>query len=270
MDFNDIMKTMKDESEKPLNTLIPEVSFLGIFRRIGCVGDSMASGEMESLNENNEKGFHDYFEYSWGQYMARNAGFEAINFSRGGMTAKEYCESFADANNFWSPKLECQAYIIALGANDITKCHSDLGSIGDIDINDWRNNKKTFVGYYGEIVQRLKEIQPKAKFFLMTLPRDIFKEPERTAAEEVHRKLIYEMAELFDYTYVMDIREYSPTIDEEFKKKFFLGGHLNPAGYMLYARMFESYIDYIIRHNPEDFAQVAFIGTSFHNSGAKW
>ena len=270
MDYTDIEKIMKDENEKPLDNLVPNPSFLGIFRRIGCVGDSLASGEMESLNDKNERGFHDYYEYSWGQYMARNAGFEALNFSKGGMTAEVYCESFADANNFWSPKLECQAYIIALGVNDITKYGSDLGSIDDIDINDWRNNKKTFAGYYGEIIQRLKEIQPKAKFFLTTIPRGDYKDEPRSCAEDIHAELIYEMAKLFDYTYVMDIRKYSPVITDEFKKIFFLGGHLNPMGYILYARMFESYIDYIIRHNPEDFAQVAFIGTSFHNTGAKW
>lgn len=36
---------------------------------------------------------------------------------------------------------------------------------------------------------------------------------------------------------------------------------MNPMGYMLTARMVESYIDYIIRHNAEDFKQIGFIGT---------
>jgi hypothetical protein len=35
---------------------------------------------------------------------------------------------------------------------------------------------------------------------------------------------------------------------------------MNPAGYLLTARMIESYMDYIIRHNAEDFAEVGFIG----------
>lgn len=270
MDIKDINIILKDENEKPLDVLVPDVSFLGIIRRLGCVGDSLASGEMESLNSENIKGFHDYYEYSWGQYMARNAGIEVFNFSKGGMTAEAYCETFADSQNFWSPRFECQAYIIALGVNDITKCGSDLGSLQDIDSSDWRNNKKTFAGYYAQIIQRLKEIQPKAKFFLMTIPRGDYKDAERTRAEDTHRDLIYKMAEFFEYTYVMDIREYSPVITGEFKKKFFLGGHLNAMGYILYARMFESYIDYIIRHNMEDFKQIAFVGTAFHNTGEKW
>ena len=53
--------------------------------------------------------------------------------------------------------------------------------------------------------------------------------------------------------------------DEEFKKKFFLVGHMNPAGYLLFSQMVISYIDYIIRHNMEDFKQIGFIGTPYHS-----
>ena len=266
MNINDLLK---DENEKPLGSLKFDGGFCGIFRKIGCVGDSLSSGEMESLNEKNEKGYHDYFEYSWGQYIARNCGLTVYNFSRGGMTAEEYCESFAEANDFWSPVKACQAYIIALGVNDITKHGSDLGSISDIDLSDFKNNKKTFTGYYAEIIQRLKKIQPKARFFLVTVPLGDTDE-KRIEAGNRHQEILYELADLFEYTYVLDLRKYAPVWDAEFKKQFFLGGHLNAAGYILGARIIETYIDYIIRHNMEDFAQTAFIGTPFHNSGAKW
>ena len=39
---------------------------------------------------------------------------------------------------------------------------------------------------------------------------------------------------------------------------------MTPMGYILIARMVESYIDYIIRKNPEDFNQVGFIGTNLY------
>ena len=70
-----------------------------------------------------------------------------------------------------------------------------------------------------------------------------------------------DMAEMFDNTYVINLRKYSPVYDSEFKKKFFVGGHMNAAGYILTAQMITSYIDYIVRHNLEDFSQVGFIGT---------
>ena len=38
-----------DEKEKPLDTLVKDGGFCGIFRRIGCVGDSLSSGEYESI-----------------------------------------------------------------------------------------------------------------------------------------------------------------------------------------------------------------------------
>ena len=32
---------------------------------IGCIGDSLSSGEFESLDEAGNRGYHDMFEYSW-------------------------------------------------------------------------------------------------------------------------------------------------------------------------------------------------------------
>lgn len=81
---------------------------VGVLRTIGCVGDSLSSGEFESTNLEGGKGYHDYFDYSWGQYMARMAGVTVRNFSRGGMTAQEYCETFASQNDFWNPELVWQ------------------------------------------------------------------------------------------------------------------------------------------------------------------
>ena len=84
----DVYDLFKNENEKPLENLKYDGGFCGIFRKIGCVGDSLSSGEMESLNDKDEKGYHDYYEYSWGQYIARNIGSTVYNFSKGGMTAE--------------------------------------------------------------------------------------------------------------------------------------------------------------------------------------
>lgn len=257
------------DGEKPLDALIYNGGFCGIFRTIGCVGDSLSSGEHEGTAEDGGKTYHDYYEYSWGQYMARNIGAKVYNFSRGGMTAEEYCERFAENECFWDKEKACQAYIIALGVNDITKNGEALGGLSDIDMENWRNNAKTFVGYYAQIIQRLKEIQPKAKFFLMTIPRSN-DEIQRAKAEGIHQSLLYELSEKFENTYVLDFREYAPIYDDAFKSKFYLGGHMNAAGYLLTARMVESYIDYIIRRDMESFAQCGFIGTPYHNTHGKW
>lgn len=244
--------------EKPLENLVNNGGYTAIFRKIGVVGDSLSSGEFESMDENGNKGYHDYFEYSWGQNLARICGSKCINFSRGGMTAKEYCESFADHMRFWDPSLACQCYIIALGVNDIHNMGQEIGSIADIK-EDYTQNAETFTGYYAQIIQRLKVIQPRAKFFLMTMPREESRRVQELS--QAHRRILYEIADYFDNTYVLDLYEYAPAYDDEFKSKFYMGGHMNPMGYIFTAHMVASYIDYIIRHNMDDFKEVGFIGT---------
>ena len=268
----DITKFYADPNEKPLDRIKPDGGFTGIFRTMAFIGDSLSSGEFESTNAEGGNGYHDMFEYSWGQYIARAAGLKAYNFSRGGMTAKEYLESWGEANGVWDPAKASQAYVLALGVNDLFGLGQELGSVGDVDPENYKNNKPTFAGMYAEIIQRYKEIQPKGRFFLMTMPRSTIKYAESpTDMKKLgHAKLLHDLAGLFDFTYVIDLWQYGPVYDAEFAYNFFLGGHMNPAGYLLTAQMTMSYIDWIIRNNPEDFAQVGFIGTEFHNAHRKW
>ena len=252
-------------NEKPLENLAVNGGYTAIFRKIGVIGDSLSSGEFESLDENGNKGYHDYFEYSWGQNIARICGNTCYNFSRGGMTAKEYCDSFADSMRFWDPQFACQCYIIALGVNDIHNQNQEIGSINDICTEDYSKNAPTFTGYYAQIIQHLKKIQPRVKFFLVTMPRETSRRNQEKSA--AHRKVLYDLAEHFDNTYVIDLFEYAPVYDEEFKEKFYMGGHLNPMGYVFTAHMIASYIDYIIRSRPEDFKEVGFIGTNLTYCG---
>ncbi len=247
------------EDEKPLDRFVEGYSNTAIFRTIGFIGDSLSSGEFESMNEKGERGYHDYYEYSWGQYIARKNGLKAYNFSRGGMTAKEYMESFAEKNGFWNPDLACQAYVMALGVNELNQ-GIEIGSVSDIDPTDWRNNQPTFVGYYAQIVSRIKaEIQPQAKFFFVTMMHHD-KDEQWDNKRREHAKALYELAEYFDNAYVIDLYQYGPLYDSEYRKHYNLYLHLSASGYLLTAKMVDSYIDYIIRKNPDDFRRVPFIG----------
>lgn len=244
------------EDKKPLDRMVTDGGFCAIFRTVACIGDSLSSGEFESRKDG-VKGYHDYYEYSWGQFLGRSCGSKVYNFSRGGMTAKEYIETFADANDFWSRDKLAQAYIIALGVNDLFGRKMDIGTVADINMDDYTKNAQTFTGYYAQIIQRVKELQPRAKIFLMSMPSE---GDESDAVRKAHRDLLEELTHCFDNTYLVDLYTYAPVADETFKKSFWLG-HMTPMGYVLIARMVESYVDYIIRHNPEDFNQVGFIGT---------
>ena len=131
--------------ERPLENWVTDGGYTSIFRTIACVGDSLSSGEFETLDEGTGvRHYYDMFEYSWGQYIARSCGAKVLNFSKGGLTAKEYCDSFAEANGFWDKEKACQAYVIALGVNDIYNQNKPLGDISDINTENWRENKETF------------------------------------------------------------------------------------------------------------------------------
>lgn len=262
MNANEYYGVLPDE--KPLDRIVSDGGFCSIFRTIACIGDSLASGEFESTDEEGNRRYHDMFEYSWGQYIGRSCGSKVYNFSRGGMTAKEYVESFADASGFWDKDKLAQAYIIALGTNDIFTQKIKIGDTGDINEDDPEKNAETFTGYYARIIQRLKVLQPRAKFFLVTMPRH---GDEQDKERLVHRNILEEMTRIFDRTYIIDLYSYAPANDAEYSKIFW-NGHLTPAGYVLTARMIESYIDFLVRKYPEQFKQVGLIGTDLYYGGS--
>lgn len=262
----DITKYYLGENEKPLDVIKPDGGFFGIFRTVAVVGDSLSSGEFESTDEAGNRGYHDYYEYSWGQYMARAVGNKVYNFSRGGMSAKWYLNSFGEEICAWDKSKACQAYIFALGVNDILNQGRELGTAADVDPDDYNNNKDTFAGDYAKIIQKYKKISPDAYFFLMTMLHTEH-EDERVTK---HAALLHDLAKIFPRTYVLDMAAYAPRYDAEFRRNFYLGGHLNAAGYLLTAQMTMSYIDYLVRKDPEDFAQVGFINKGFHNRQARW
>lgn len=247
------------DGEKPLDRIVTDGGFCAIFRSIACIGDSLASGEFESTLPDGKHQYHDFYEYSWGQFIGRSCGSRVYNFSRGGMTAKDYVESFADLHGYWGRDKLAQAYVIALGVNDIYRGYN-LGTLDDAKADAVTEGERSFASYLGEIIRHIKALQPRARIFLVSQPRS---GDERDERRRVHRDLLAGMAELFDFTYLIDLFTYTPVNDAAFCS-IFRRGHLTPAGYIVSARMIESYIDYIVRTRPEEFAQVGFIGTELY------
>ena len=248
------MTQMKTPNEKPLERMVAGYSRTAIFRTMAFVGDSLSSGEFETLDAEGKRTYHDLFEYSWGQFLARKNGITGYNFSRGGMTAQEFVTEYADKMGFFARSLAASAYVIALGVNDLYNAHREVGTIDDVDVENYKNNKPTFLGYYGQIISRYREISPSAKFFLVTFPRDYAHEGD--PINEEMRQGLYALAERFDNTYVIDLYQYGPFYDEEFHERHFLNAHMSPEGYLLTAELIDSYIDYIVRTRYEDFKNV--------------
>lgn len=244
-------------NEKPLEHLVGGYSNTAIFRTMAFVGDSLSSGEFELVDADGTHRYYDMFEYSWGQFLARKNGLKGYNFSKGGMTAKRYIETFADKFDLWNKEKACQAYVIALGVNDLGQ-NMEIGGAEDITATEFEG-ERPFISYYAEIVRRYKEISPDAKFFFVTIPRT-----ETESMNEKRAKVadaLYALAEHFDNAYVIDLFRDAPLFDAEFRKGHFLWGHMNPMGYIYIANLVDSYIDYIVRTHPDEFKTVGFIGT---------
>ena len=264
------------ENKNPIEKLLNDGGNCAIFRTIGVIGDSLSSGEHESRRDG-VTGWHDYYEYSWGQFIARTCGSTVYNFSSGGMTAQNFMnkQGVWDRLTITAEGKKCQAYIIALGVNDINRCNNpddDLtfGTIDDVHPNAPETNAKTYAGYMGQIMSLIKSVEPKARIFLMTMPKG--SEDEVNEYNDMQQALMYRLAELFEFTYVIDFRKYAPPYDNEFRHKYYLGYHLNAMGYLLTAKMVMTYIDAIINENIEDFVQVGFIGkdNDLHHEERKW
>lgn len=70
MNIYEYMGVGKDE--KPLDRIATDGGFTSIFRTIACIGDSLSSGEFESVNSIGDRIYHDFYEYSWGQFIGRS------------------------------------------------------------------------------------------------------------------------------------------------------------------------------------------------------
>ena len=156
--------------------------------------------------------------------------------------------------------------MIALGVNDILNSHMEIGSVQDINLQNYSENKPSFMGYYAKIIQRYKEIQPNAKFFLVSMVRHHNKGWAKKELLESHKDALYTLANLFENVYVIDLYTYLPEYTKEFWDNYGLYGHLNPMGYIFTAKVICSYMDYIIRHNLKAFKQTAFIGTPMYDN----
>lgn len=62
-----------DTDENPIATVSQLPGYCTIFHQWGFIGDSLCSGEHESLDEQGHKGYHDYYDYSWDSAFAAHA-----------------------------------------------------------------------------------------------------------------------------------------------------------------------------------------------------
>lgn len=250
----------------PLAQIKVTVGMTSIFHSWGFVGDSLTSGEHEH-KINGVTNWVDLYDYSWGQQICRACGTEGYNFSVGGQTAKAW-NSGTSARAWGGAQTNIKkSYIISLGTNDINRFNNNAtgnypaGNVAtDINLTDYNLNADTFAGHLGGTIQRIRSIQPKAKIFLVTMPKSF--DPDNTNTN-AWNQIIRNMTTKFSNIYIIDVYNYAPLYGAAFRAKYFMGGHMNAAGYQYMANMLMTYIDWIVRKYPADFAQEAFVGTSY-------
>ena len=88
------------ENEKPLDRIVTDGGFCAIFRTITCIGDSLSSGEFESIDPDGTKRYHDFYDYSWGQFIARSCGSKVYNCSQGGYDGEDVYGSLCGQQGF--------------------------------------------------------------------------------------------------------------------------------------------------------------------------
>lgn len=228
-----------------------------VFDTVGVIGDSLASGEC-AYKDNGNTRYIDLYDKSWGQFMARDSGNTYYNFSKGGLTTRSWFTTEQGYPTASDGNHKCKAYIIGLGVNDQTLGSDYVGTSADINLNDYTQNADTFYGNYAKIIQTMKLQQPKAKFFLFTVPNS------STNYDNINTAIRY-MATIFDNVYVIDLRTNYINFyqGDVFIRNNLRSGHYNAIAYEYMAKMIEQWISQYIYDNYEEFEQVEFIGTDY-------
>lgn len=255
-----IDKSIDDLNERVSNLEVDTTSLFentefALFHTFGVIGDSLSVGHTVSEDGHLTEGRNIY--YSWGQYLARRLGNNCLNFGRSGVTSKlwmstseQYCYSrLIDPNNL------CQAYIIALGANDTSMT---LGSIADVNFSDMAQNADTEYGWYARVINAVRTTAPNAPIFLFTLPYPRNSDDNIKAINEMIRVFASDRTH-FGKIFVVDL---DANYNEYFKNGKLLnqigntGWHLTSLGYMYASHVNQKALSKVIADNYSDFQDV--------------
>lgn len=223
------------ETKEKLDT-INDINYIGLFHRIGGIGDSLMSGEIAYYDETEGKGkYIDRYESSWLSNICRRNGLEKVHYSQGGMTVKAWLNG-NQKTTFEADKV-CNAYFIALGTNDLSQDYP-IGNINDV------SGTNSFVGYYKQIIDVVKAHAPNCCIFLMSL--------YNTGNQNAYSSIISQIANLYDNCYYVDFinnTEIYTTTGGEYSNY----GHFTTLGYMIVSYTIEHLVNKIVKENLNDF-----------------
>ena len=226
-----------------------------LFKKWGLIGDSLSVGHTVSKDGETVSGRNIY--YSWGQYLARRIGNTCLNFGRSGVTSKLWMDT---SETYCYPRLInpdnlCQAYIIALGAND---SEMTLGSIADVNFTDMSQNADTEYGCYAKVINAVRTVSANAPIFLFTLPYPRNNDNNIKAINEMIRTFANDK-EHFGKIFLVDLEADYNKYFETGKLEAQIGNtgwHLTTLGYLYASKVNEIALSKVISDNYGDFQDV--------------
>lgn len=258
------IKTFTKENPIKIVSMYPGLT--SIFHNWGFIGDSLSSGANYTKEGTSGRIFANY-DYSWCQRVIAMIGqAKGSNWSVPGYTAKSWITQYWDneqkapyettgADSYFKTDKK-QIYTIFLGTND-AGTDVTLGDYdSDVDLSNFENNADTFIGNYVGIIQRIKSIAPSAKIFVLTCV------PSSSAETGGYNDFIRSLPEKFTNVFLVDLAEYMPR-NTKFDSDYIRMGHFSTQGYQYLANCIATYIDYIIRSNPDAFKFVQILNTEY-------
>lgn len=251
---SDIEQIRNEFSPKLVKYPYSQNKLINCFLNVGVIGDSLASGECGDGDSTPPENLKDVYSISWGKCLQRMTGNNYYNFSKGGLTTKTWLTSIYKDQALSDDK-KCDCYFIGLGVNDAYDTSLPLGSINDINVNDYTQNADSFYGNYGKIISLMKSHVPLAKFFVFTMPREL-----NGTRYDNYNTAVRNIANLFDNVYLIDLvanhrDEYlNGLISQGYRQ-----GHYNAVSYQLQANIIYEEVCKIMETNIQDFLKVELI-----------
>ena len=216
---------------------------LQMFEKIGVISDSISVGWAKDKNGNNSRRNTGI---SWVQQLARRLGCTAYNLGASGVDPIEWFQPNFEFAEYCYTQYQsvgfCDLYIVGLGLNGGT-----LGTIADIDENDYTQNASSFYGQYARIIQMINDEHPNAIVVCLTEPTTRISEYDQAVRDICALNFIN--AQLLDLENdYFDIFKTPEMVAEKQPD----GLHYTPYGYSLIAEaMAYALNDYIKKHSSE-------------------
>ena len=225
---------------------------ISLFQTIGVIGDSYSSGELQLVNDQDERiAWRDLNEISWPQILGRDKGVNVTNYTQGGVNFKTWKTYFLDQ---FINDTKKDLYIIALGLNEV---NSTLGTYQDATQTPFADT------IYGHISELLTDLilnvdVNKTKFIIST----IMPNPETNSFFPVTKlnqinNAIEEVAGRYNIPVIYQKE------DEYFKSDYFCKymtyAHPNAVSYSGMSKAYERMIKNCLVYHKEDYFKDLFV-----------